>query len=287
MKKLGLLLALLMFTGCASTTSEYYSAVQKTAEANAEASRAKFEALSQIAASGNGQAASAAVMALALTQTQNVAPIPQQSQAIQWASILAAPVSNLGMMWLQTDSTKAMAKFSRDVDLARISADATTQQALYGSFVSMGETTAAVANSIDYTPFVDGMVTLGTTGMDNLTTLGTAGFDANTTIATNGMNNLTALGTHGQSQLYGLGTNGMNSLTTLGTNGMTSLVTLGNNAIDSVENTGIQGMVNIRGNTTDWLGYLNKSDLIMQDMLKANGCVITTDSNNKVVVTCN
>lgn len=287
MKKLALLLAVLAVTGCASNSSQYYEAVQKTAEANALASKAKFDALSAIAAAGDGQAASAAVMALALTQTSGVTPIPQQSEALQWASILAAPVSNLGMMWLQTDSTKAMAKYSRDVDLARVSADATTQQALYGSFVSMGETTATVASNIDYTPFVDGMVTLGTTGMDNLTTLGTAGFDANTTIATNGMDNLTALGTHGQSQLYGLGTNGMNSLTTLGTNGMTNLVTLGNNGIDSVENTGIQGMINIRGNTTDWLSYLNKSDLIMQDMLKANGCVITTDSNNKVVVTCN
>jgi hypothetical protein len=223
MKVIAAVLTLLLFTGCSTTTSEYYEAVENTARANAQAAQAKFDALAAIA-----------------------------------------------------DSAKTMARYNSQVDLARISADAATQEALYGSFVSMGETTATVASNIDYTPFVDGMVTLGTTGMDNLTTLGT-----------NGMDNLTALGTHGQSQLYGLGTNGMNSLTTLGTNGMTNLVTLGNNAIDSVENTGIQGMINIRGNTTDWLGYLNKSDLIMQDMLEANGCTITTDSNNKVVVTCN
>lgn len=269
MKKLGLLLALLMFTGCASTTSEYYEAVQKTAEANAQASRAKFEALSQIAASGNGQAASAAVMALALTQTQNVAPIPQQSQAIQWASILAAPVSNLGMMWLQTDSTKAMAKFSRDVDLARISADATTQQALYGSFVSMGETTATVASNIDYTPFVDGMVTLGTTGMDNLTALGT-----------NGMNNLTALGTHGQSQLYGLGTNGMNNLTTLGTNGMTNLTTLGTAGFNSLitldaDNNDLYGSI--------WTQYVTS----IEDILGAQAsCSTSVNADGVATVTC-
>ena len=276
MKALAIVVLAVFVTGCASSSSQYYEAVQKTAEANALASQAKFDALASIAAAGDGQAASAAVMALALTQTPTVTPVPQQSEALQWASILAAPVSNLGMMWLQTDSTKTMARYNAQVDLARISADASTQQALYGSFVSMGETTAAVANSIDYTPFVDGMVTLGTTGMDNLVDLGTAGFDANTTIATNGMNNLTTLGTNGMNNLYGLGVNGF-----------TSLVTLGNNGIDSVENAGIQGMINIRGNTTDWLGYLNKSDLIMQDMLKANGCTITTDSNNKVVVTCN
>jgi hypothetical protein len=254
MKVIAAVLTLLLFTGCSTTTSEYYEAVENTARANAQAAQAKFDALAAIAAAGDGQAASAAVMALALTQTPSVTPIPQQSQAIQWASILAAPVSNLGMMWMQADSAKTMARYNSQVDLARISADAATQEALYGSFVSMGETTATVASNIDYTPFVDGMVTLGTTGMNNLTTLGT-----------NGMNNL-----------YGLGTNGF-----------TNLVTLGNNGIDSVENTGIQGMINMRGNTADWLSYLNKSDLIMQDMLKANGCVITTDSNNKVVVTCN
>ena len=276
MKGLFLAVSFALLAGCSTAATDYYQAVEKAAQANAAAAQAKFDALSAIASAGDGQAASAAVMALALTQTPTVQPIPQQSTALQWASILAAPVSNLGMMWMQTDSTKTMARYNAQVDLARISADATTQQALYGSFVSMGETTATVASNIDYTPFVDGMVTLGTTGMDNLTTLGTAGFDANTTIATNGMNNLTQLGTHGMSQLYGLGTNGF-----------TSLVTLGNNGIDSVENTGIQGMINIRGNTADWLGYLNKSDLIMQDMLKANGCTITTDSNNKVVVTCN
>ena len=276
MKFILVLLCAVTLSACSSTTSQYYEAVQKSAEANAQAAQAKFDALSAIAAAGDGQAASAAVMALAMTQTPVVQPIPQQSQAIQWASILAAPISNLGMVWMQADSTKTMARYSAEVDMARITADATTQQALYGSFVSMGETTATVASNIDYTPFVDGMVTLGTTGMDNLTTLGT-----------NGMDNLTALGTHGQSQLYGLGTNGMNSLTTLGTSGFTSLVTLGTEGLNTAEVLGIQGMLGIHETNADWLSYLNKSDLIMQDMLEANGCTITTDSNNKVVVTCN
>ena len=276
MKGFFLAVSFALLAGCSTAATDYYQAVEKAAQANAAAAQAKFDALSAIASAGDGQAASAAVMALALTQTPTVQPIPQQSTALQWASILAAPVSNLGMMWMQTDSTKTMARYNAQVDLARISADATTQQALYGSFVSMGETTATVASNIDYTPFVDGMVTLGTTGMDNLTTLGT-----------NGMNNLTALGTHGQSQLYGLGTNGMNSLTTLGTSGFTSLVTMGTEGLNTAEVLGVQGMLGIHETNEDWLNYLNKSDLIMQDMLKANGCVITTDSNNKVVVTCN
>jgi len=153
----------LVLAGCSSTTSQYYEAVEKAAQANAEASKAKFEALSKIASAGDGQAASAAVMALALTQTPTITPQPQQSQALQWASILAAPLSNLGMMYMQTDSTKALAKYSRDVDLARVGANAATDQALYEAFGTVG--------NVDYTPIIDGMVSISNNGMNSFVTL--------------------------------------------------------------------------------------------------------------------
>jgi len=288
MKKLGLFIAVLVMTGCASSTSQYYEAVQKAAEANAMASKAKFDALSAIAAAGDGQAASAAVMALALTQTPTVTPVPQQSQALQWASILAAPISNLGMMWLQTDSTKAMAEYNRDVSLARISADATTQQALYGAFTDQSALTADVAlggfnamGNVDYTPFIDGMVDLGTAGINGAVDLGTAGFDANTAIATvglnsttqlgvTGMNNLTNLGAAGYVSLVGLGTAGLDSTvamgsagldaaTTLGVAGLDTATTLGTAGLDTATTLGIAGMDGISGVATD--GFTNMLDI--------------------------
>lgn len=265
MKKFLVVFCVAVLTGCAGSTSQYYEAVQKAAEASSAAHQAKFEALSKIAASGDGQAASAAVMALALTQTQTIQPMPQQSEAIQWASVLASPVTSLGMMWMQADSAKTMARYSSKTDLARVAAESKDNQALYGAFVDSAAAGYEALGNVDYTPFIDGMVTLGVTGMDNIVDTATAGFDANTAIATTGMNNL-----------YSLGTNGMNNLVTLGTNGL-----------ETAENLGIQGMMGIHQTNEDWLSYLNKSDLIMQDMMKANGCVITTDSNNKVVVTCN
>ena len=265
MKKFLVVFCVAVLTGCAGSTSQYYEAVQKAAEASSAAHQAKFEALSKIAASGDGQAASAAVMALALTQTQTIQPMPQQSEAIQWASVLASPVTSLGMMWMQADSAKTMARYSSKTDLARVAAESKDNQALYGAFVDSAAAGYEALGNVDYTPFIDGMVTLGVTGMDNIVDTATAGFDANTAIATTGMNNL-----------YSLGTNGMNNLVTLGTNGL-----------ETAENLGIQGMMGIQQTNEDWLSYLNKSDLIMQDMMKANGCVITTDSNNKVVVTCN
>ena len=168
--------------GCASSNSLYYEAVQKTAEANSKAAQAKFDALAQIASSGDGQAASAAVMALALTQTANVQPIPQKSEAIQWASILASPVTSLGMMWMQADSAKTMARYNSQVDLASVAADSQTQQALYGSFSDISTAGFTAVGNVDYTPFVDGMVNLGTTGMDNLLDMGEAGIDGMVTL---------------------------------------------------------------------------------------------------------
>jgi hypothetical protein len=210
--KVALLAVLLFMVGCASTNELYYESVQKTAEANARAVQAKFDALSKIASSGDGQAASAAVMALALTSTPNAQPIPQKSEAIQWASILASPVTSLGMMWMQADSAKTMARYNAQVDLASVQADAETQQALYGSFSDISSAGFTAVSNVDYTPFIDGMVDLGTTGMDNLTTLGTAGFDANVDLGTAGITGVVDVATTGITGVVGLGTVGYETM---------------------------------------------------------------------------
>jgi len=276
MKNLLLVVSLFILSGCASTASQYYEAVQKAAEANAVASKAKFDALSVIASAGDGQAASAAVMALALSQTPTIQPMPQQSTALQWASVLASPVTSLGMMWMQADSAKTMARYNAKVDLAQVKADAETQQALYGSFSDISSSGFDAISNVDYGQFIDGMVTLGVTGMDGIVDMGTAGFDANTTIAVAGI-----------TQVGATAEDGLNATANVGIAGMTNLVTLGTNGLDTAETLGIQGMLGIHETNEDWLSYLNKSDVIMQDILKNSGCTITTDSNNKIVVTCN
>ena len=280
MYKITAVLCLLSLAGCASSSSQYYEAVQKTAEANALAHQAKFDALSKIAASGDGQAASAAVMALALTNTQSIQPIPQQSEALQWASVLAAPVTSLGMMWMQADSAKTMARYNSQVDLARISADASTQEALYGSFVASNATTGEVAlggfnamGNIDYTPFIDGMVDLGTAGIDGAVTLGTEGFDANTAIATAGFDANTAIATAGIDGAVSLGTVGMNNLTTFGTEAIDGMVTLdsGNNALYS----------------SVWSSYTQSLENMLNAIPEPVTCTVTTAADGSATVTCN
>jgi len=248
---LALLTALLVITGCASTNELYYESVQKTAEANARAVQAKFDALSKIASSGDGQAASAAVMALALTSTPNSQPIPQKSEAIQWASILATPVTSLGMMWMQADSAKTMARYNAQVDLAQVKADAETQQALYGSFSDISSAGLTAVGNVDYTPFIDGMVNLGTTGMDNLTTLGTAGFDANTEITTVGITGVVDMGTAGVDGLVDVATTGITGVVGLGTVGYETMLIMdqGNNALtDSAWNDYVTSIEEIMSN---------------------------------------
>ena len=302
MKKLGLFLAVLATTGCASSTTQYYEAVAQAAQANAAASQAKFDALSKIAAAGDGQAASAAVMALALTQTATIAPVPQQSQALQWASILATPVTSLGMMWMQADSAKTMAQYGAEVDLARISADATTQQALYGSFVGMGEATASVASNIDYTPFINGMVDLGSAGIDGAVTLGTSGFDSNVAISgaaitglvdlgNAGLDSTVAMGTAGLDSTLTMGTAGLNAATTLGTAGLTSAVTLGTagmTGIADVSLAGYENMLNMDAANNNlfsgvWTNYQSSLQSILDSAVT---CSATTNADGALTVTC-
>ena len=276
MKLITTTLAVLLLVGCASSSTQYYEAVQKAAEANAKAAQAKFDALAAIASAGDGQAASAAVMALALTQTPSINPVPQQSDALQWASVLASPVTSLGMMWMQADSAKAMARYNTTVDLARVKANAETEQSLYGSFVNTASITGNVATTglttmgtavgnVDYTPFVDGMVTLGTAGMTNLVNLGTDGFDTNESIATAGF---TQIGLTAE--------DGINATGNVGIAG-----------IEAVQTVGVEGMIGIYTNTLNWLEYSNDKDLIIKDMLQSDGCTITTNADGNLVVTCN
>jgi roadblock/LC7 domain-containing protein len=166
------------------------------------------------------------------------------------------------MMWLQTDSANTMAEYNAEVDLARISADSVNQQALYGSFVSSNQITGDVATAgmtamgnVDYTPFVNGMVSLGE-----------AGLNSNVSIATVGLN------TAGE-----LGVTGMNNLTNLGAAGMTAIQTVGTEGFDA-----------LNASTAAWLNYSATRDTTFAGMMatEQSGCVVTANAEGQIVVTC-
>ena len=267
MKRLGLVLCLFL-GGCASATTEYYEAVTAAAKANAVASQAKFDALSAIAAAGDGQAASAAVMALALTKTPTITPVPQQSQSIQWASILAAPITSLGMAWVQSDASKSIAKYNADVSLARVQATAQGNAALYGAFADMNQGAVdlgvagleAAGSTPDYSDFIDGMVTLGTAGITGAVDLGTAGFGANVDIATAGVDGLVELGGAGITGVTSVSLDAFDTLLNLDT---------GNNSL-------LEGV---------WENYTTSIEQIVSDIPRV--CQATTNEDGELVLVCN
>jgi len=165
MKKLltiGILFLSAYMVGCTSTqTTEYYTAVQNAAIAQAKIMEARYNALGQIAGNG-GEASTAAVMALAMTNQAPIVPQAQKSEALQWAQILAGPVASLGSMWLSNDATKTMARYSRDAQLANISADQANTEQLYGMLGT---------NSTN-------MTTLGLGGLGAVTNVSNNAFDA-------------------------------------------------------------------------------------------------------------
>ena len=128
---------------CASTSTEYYNAVERAALAQAKVQEARYNALSKIAGQGDG-AATAAVMALAMTNQTPIVPKAQQSAALQWASVLSGPVSSLGAMWLSNDATKSMARFNRDTQIANIRADQTNTTQLYSLLGSNSDNLTSV-----------------------------------------------------------------------------------------------------------------------------------------------
>jgi len=131
-KLLAVGLIALSLGACASTsTTEYYAAMERAALAQAKVQEARYNALGRIAGEGDG-AATAAVMALAMTNQTPIIPQAQKSAALQWAQTLAGPVSSLGAMWLSNDATKTMARYSRDTQIANISADQANTEHLYG-----------------------------------------------------------------------------------------------------------------------------------------------------------
>ena len=129
---------------CASTsTTEYYAAMERAALAQAKVQEARYNALSRIAGEGN-EAATAAVMALAMTNQTPIVPQAQKSTALQWAQVLSGPVSSLGAMWLSNDATKSMARFNRDTQIANIKADQANTTQLYGLLGSNSDNLTSV-----------------------------------------------------------------------------------------------------------------------------------------------
>lgn len=119
MRKFIILSLALLLAGCASPDYQAYAKAQAAADtAKHQADTAKYKAMSDIAATGDATAKVAAVMAMAMGQTNattnSTLQAPRASEALQWASILVPGLTQVaGMRYnylsQQTQSNNATA----------------------------------------------------------------------------------------------------------------------------------------------------------------------------------
>ena len=262
MKRFGMtsfMISLLLVTGCASSGVQYYEAVQRTAEANALASEARYKALAQVAQSGDGQAASAAVMAIALTQETRITPQVVEHDALKWAKVLMPGLSTLGMAWLQTDLAKTQSNNSKDIQMAMHGHNEAIQLGQQNMVLGLGEswTNGSAASS-------DALLMMGVAGFDALNNAG----DQTVSVATTGFNTVDSVVTTGFNTVDSVATAGFNTVDSVATTGITGIVDVSEMGLTNVYNMGVHGM--------DALG----------DMSTTYQTTITTlDTNNATLLT--
>jgi len=270
-RTLGLtLFAFIFATGCAGNQAarDYYLAMQAAAQENAKASTARYNALAQLASSGDPGAATAATMAIALSQDQVVQPQYIESSALKWAGVLAAPVTTLGLGVVQAGVAKNAS--NNEVQMASFASNEAIQLGQQNMVSTLGSQWATGANSSSQAlvdlgvagfgalnTAGDQTVALGTAGLTTATTIATAGFTANENIATVGMDNLNEMGQYGMTTVSATGLAGMENLTELGKWGMEGIWLTAENGMDGMQALGEAGMTNLTTLGTTGMGLVD------------------------------
>tara|TARA_B100002019_G_scaffold289882_1_gene306426 strand:- start:1634 stop:2554 length:921 start_codon:yes stop_codon:yes gene_type:complete len=261
-KTLGLtLFAIIFATGCAGNQAarDYYLAIQAAAQENAKSSTARYNALAQLAQSGDPGAATAATMAIALSQDQVIQPQYIESSALKWAGVLAAPVTTLGLGVVQAGVAKNASNNAAQVQMASFASNEAIQLGQQNMVSTLGGQWATGANASS-----QALVDLGIAGFgalnnagDQTVALGVAGFTANENIATVGMNNLNEMGQYGMTTVSATGIAGMQNITDVSKWGMEGIWLTAENGMDGMEALGLAGMTNLTTLGTTGLGLVD------------------------------
>jgi hypothetical protein len=108
MKKLiGVAAVAALVTGCAGNAQQdYYLAMAQAAQAQADTQQMRYAALATMAQGGDETSKTAAVMAIALSRDEVVAPRYIESDALKWASVIAPVASTLTLGVVAADVAK-------------------------------------------------------------------------------------------------------------------------------------------------------------------------------------
>ena len=219
-------LVTVLMVGCTTTSTEYYEAMRQAAEAQAYVQEQKFKALSQLAQSSDSGAASAAVMAIALTQEQPIVPQFIESDALKWAQVMVPSMTTLGGLWFQTDLAKTQSNNSKDIQLASFESQKEIQLGTQATYVGLAEQWAGAgqANS-QY------LLDMGLAGFDALNIAGgqtqdvaIAGFESLEEVSVTGFTQIGTTAVAGFTQLGTVAMDGFDALTTMSTNYNTTIL---------------------------------------------------------------
>lgn len=145
MKTFLVVISMAVLGGCASANKNYIAALtaqQQVAIQNAEAAKARYAAMAEIARSGDAASRTAAVMAMAMVQTPHVQlPAPPESEAFKWASIILPALTNVATGYYGYQLGVAQSNNNRDITVAgyqTFGSMATAGYAALGSAASAG-----------------------------------------------------------------------------------------------------------------------------------------------------
>jgi len=267
------LVAVLM-VGCTTTGSDYYDAIRDAAASQALVSEARYKALATVAQSGDAGAASAAVMAIALTDDTPIIPSMVESDALKWAQVLVPTVGTLGGLWMQTDLAKTQSNNSKAVQLASFSSNEAIQLGNQQMVSTLGSqwSNAGVGNT-------EAMLNLGLGGFEALNTAGAqtsevaiAGFTELGSVATTGFNAIEDVSTAGFTQLGTISLAGYTQIGTVAMDGFDAM-----NAMSTNYNTTILGI------NDDWAAQVEK--LITNPLTTTT--TTTTNTTTATNIQCN
>ena len=258
-------LVTVLMVGCTTTSTEYYEAMRQAAEAQAYVQEQKFKALSQLAQSSDSGAASAAVMAIALTQEQPIVPQFIESDALKWAQVMVPSMTTLGGLWFQTDLAKTQSNNSKDIQLASFESQKEIQLGTQATYVGLAEQWAGAgqANS-QY------LLDMGLAGFDALNIAGGQTQD----VAIAGVESLEEVSVTGFTQI---GTTAVAGFTQLGTVAMDGFDAL--NTMSTNYNTTILGI------NDDWAAELRI--LLANPLTNTTTTTTNTTTNNSSNIQCN
>ena len=210
MKKIVIMsaISILALTGCATDDYKRYSETQAAiASARSNAEVARYQALAEIARSGDSTAKVAAVMSLQMGAGQNIpqqqiaAPRSAGDIALQWASVLVPSMTQL------------------------YGISANRQVA-----ITQSNNQAAVAQSTNNT-----FATMNAAGHTANTTIAGQGFTAVTGVANAGLTAVTAVANTGIGQVGTTASAGLTAVTAVNTSSNTAITNVSNAANESIQ----------------------------------------------------